>query len=322
MGDHGTVTISLDFELAWGLLDDPSLAETLLSENRRAENAYLRRFLEQCDRLNIPITFATVGHLFLDSCDGSHDTHLKSGDHGSDPGTDIATDPLFYAPDLIDRIRGAETAHEIATHTFSHVLCDTVPRATVDRELKAAAEIHEANGLEPPRSFVAPRNRLPDYDVLNANGIDVVRTPHRPPASTDPEKYVSRIRNWVFEDAPAVSQPRRTNGVIETRSTSFPSLTATHLPNGRQDPLLPFRTIPRDVRQRYHEAYLERSLEIAIEEGLSLHLWSHLYNLSNEDQWKPISSFLDTVAQYRDEGLVRVETMDDLATKPLPRSTH
>lgn len=317
MGDQGTVTISLDFELAWGLLDEPALADTILSEGRHAESAYLRRLLERCDRLDIPITFATVGHLFLESCDGTHDA--ASG-HESDPGTNVAAEPLFYAPDLIDQIRGVETSHEIATHTFSHVLCDTVPQSTVDRELKAAADIHEANGVEPPRSFVAPRNRLPDYDVLNANGIDVVRIPHRTPASTDPEKYVSRIRNWVFEDTPSVAEPQRTNGVIETCSTSFPSLTATHLPNGRQEPLLPFQAVPRDVRQRYHESYLDRSLETAIEEGSSLHLWSHLYNLANEAQWEPISSFLETVAEYRDEGLVRVETMADLGTRQLPRT--
>lgn len=310
MGSQGRLTISLDFELAWGLRDDLSLARALLSGDRRAETAYLQRLLERCDRLDIPITFATVGHLFLESCDGTH--AVRSNGSDPDPGTNATEEPLFYAPDLIERIRTAETAHEIGTHTFSHVICDSVSRSVVDCELKEVADVHERNGLAPPRSFVAPRNRLPDYDVLAANGIEVVRVPHRTPARTEPEKYASRIRNWVFEDAPAVAEPTRANGVIETRSTSFPSLTAVHLPNGRQGPPLPFRAIPLGVRQRYHESYLERSLETAIEEGASLHLWSHLYNFSNEAQWEPISSFLETVARYRDEGLVRIETMGDL----------
>lgn len=307
MGDNlGTVTISLDFELAWGFADKDGLADEFISEDRRVETEYLNELLDCCDKFDIPLTFATVGHLFLDSCSGSHGG--PSANLAADPGTGVTDDPRFYAPDMIASIRDADTAHEIGTHTFSHVLCDSAPRKAVERELQLAAEIHDENGISPPRSFVAPRNRLPELDVLRENGIETVRTAHPTPAETEFEKYVQRLEAWATGALP-VFETRTTDGVVQTCSTPFPSLTAVHLPNGQADPIAPFRTVPVSTRQSFHESYLLRALDTAAENGTDLHLWTHVYNLSNSAQWPPIRSFLSTLGSYRDDGRIRVETM-------------
>lgn len=311
MNEGGTVTISIDFELAWGMADRIETAYDIISHRRRAETAYLGRLLDICDRLEIPLTFATVGHLFLDSCDGVHAKLPRTDGLRVDPGTDSECDPLFYAPDLIESIRRAEVPHEIGTHTFSHVICDSVPSSVVDQELKAVADIHERNGLKPPRSLVAPRNRLPDYDVLRENGIEIVRVPQPLPADTEVGKYGARLRTWITNPSPVIGRSTVIDGVSETYATPYPSLTAVHLPNGRANPLVPFRIVPRTVRQRAHESYLRRALETAIERETNLHLWTHLYNLSNPSQWEPIRSFLHALADYRNEGQVHVERMVD-----------
>ena len=312
MNGTGTVTISLDLELVWGMMDDLEAAYDFVSENRTEETAYLGRLLDCCDRFDIPLTFATVGHLFLDACDGTHADLFPTDGIRADPGTDRETDPELYAPDLIRSIREAKTDHEIATHTFSHVVCDSVPAHVVEGELKAVADIYDANGLEPPRSLVAPRNRLPDPGVLRQTGIDIVRASSPVPAKTELGKYATRLRGWGSRSLP-VFEPTVADGLVRTYSTPYPSLTAVHLPNGQARPLAPFQAIPRSARQRYHEAYLHRALETASETGADLHLWSHLFNLSNGTQWPPIRSFLRALAEYRDRDAIRIETMAERA---------
>lgn len=129
----GVVTLSVEVELAWGQHDKGSEAfESVLSEGRTSETAALRRLLSTCDDLDIPISFDVVGHLFHDSCSGIHQSPHDSGWFDADPGTDLDTDPLFYAPDLIRSIDDATTDHGICTHTYSHALCDEISTATLE----------------------------------------------------------------------------------------------------------------------------------------------------------------------------------------------
>ena len=116
----GTVVISLDAELAWGFHD----LETLPSERiSRARDAWLE-LLECFDEYSVPATWAVVGHLFLDSCDGVHE-ELSSlpGWFDRDPGGTAEAHPEWFGPELVAAIQNAAVDHEIGTHTFSHVEC-------------------------------------------------------------------------------------------------------------------------------------------------------------------------------------------------------
>jgi hypothetical protein len=59
----GTITLSLEIELGWGLAQFNKL--DTLSDDRRQETDHLRRLLTLCDELSVPITFDIVGHLLL-----------------------------------------------------------------------------------------------------------------------------------------------------------------------------------------------------------------------------------------------------------------
>jgi len=315
MDNSGTVTISLDLELAWGMTDMLDEAHTILSDRRHTETQYLDRLLELCDRHRIPITFAAVGHLFAESVDD-----IVAAQEAStlpiDPETLAESEPLFCAPELPLRIQQAATTHDIGTHTLSHVICDAVEPTVVDRELRAVAELYDSHGLDKPRSFVAPRNWLPnDDDVLRDNGIDIIRASEPAPAKTARGQYAVRLKQWLSGSSPTVGPVQNVDGMVKTYARPYPSMTAVHLPNGQRPPPAPFRAVPLEARQRRHYTYLKDGLEHAIKTGSNLHIWTHLYNLSNDAQWAPIQSFLETVAAYRDEGLVRIETMSDLASR-------
>ena len=309
--NDATVAISIDLELGWGLRDLPEERAATLGSDRSVETRYLGRLLDLCTELSVPLTFATVGRLFDE---GRRVTaRLDRGpDHSLIDGRSPVTGPpLFDAPEFLDMIRGHPVPHEIGTHTFSHVICDEVSEATLDSEFRAVTALHEELGLGPPRSFVAPRNRLPSYDILDAHGIETVRVSRPPPSRKPREQLLNVLRTRVGTNRPLCAPPTRRHGLTEVVSTPFPSLTALSLPTGRRRAPLPVRSLPLRVRQRAHERALKRALDRTIDAAGDLHLWSHLFNLANTAQWPPIESFLRELARRRDRGEVSVHTMAD-----------
>lgn len=318
----GTVTLSIEVELAWGFHDLPPRTRgrgSPLSADRSAETGALDRLLARCDRLDVPITFDVVGHLGHDGCDGHAGSPHAQNWFDADPTSNAESDPLFYAPELVRAIGDASADHEVATHTYSHVLCDDVPNHVLDWELDAVEAVHEDLGLDPPVSFVPPRHRRPDPDVLRAHGIRIVRVPA--PGTSIP---TARHRRFVraFTRSPVVEAPRRSDGIVETYCSPAPSLTAPHLASGQRPAHPAFSALPTAVRQWLHRRYLDRCLEEAIERGSSLHLWTHLYDLSNDVQWPPIRSFLASLAAARNQGRVAIRTMERLAGHVEGRTEH
>ena len=161
---NGVVTLSIELELGWGMHDWAEYGH--LSSDRSAETEALHRLLDLADRLDLPITFDIVGHLLHDSCSGSHPGFHPESWWDEDPGTCNDSDPLFYAPDLIREIRNRETDHELATHTYSHLLADEATAEELDDELATVNELHADVGLSAPTSIVMPRHQQPTIRFL------------------------------------------------------------------------------------------------------------------------------------------------------------
>lgn len=304
----GIVTLSIELELGWGMHDKQEYGH--LSRDRSAETTALERLLDFADRLEIPITFNVVGHLFHDSCSGTH-----SGPHppdwwNEDPGTDIETDPLFYAPDLIFAIRDRQIRHEIATHTYSHLLASKSSDEELNEELTKVTDLHRKFGLNEPASIVMPRHQMPNYSVLAEHGIRVIRTPV--------ERYRKMASNpfskmwWLLTRDHPSSNIQERAGLLETTVTPHPSLTSVTLPTGQSKPHPAFCMIPKKIRQILHRRYLINTINRAAEDDVHVHLWTHVYNFTNESQWKPMSAGLNHLARKRNEGAVRIQLMEDL----------
>jgi hypothetical protein len=321
-----TVVISVEIELAWGLSHLPGRQGTdRHSPEREAETETLDRLLALCDDLSLPVTFDVVGHLLLEECSGRHDgPHADDVWFDADPGTDADRDPLYYAPDLIRRIRRADVDHEIGTHTFSHTPAHEVDADVLDWELGAARRRHEAFGLRPPTSLVPPIHAPFPAALLRRHDVDAVRTPttyRAPVAEPDPPSSLLRSIPWhvahfypievLFRSHP-VRDPEVVNGVVEHYTSWHASLTAPYLPNGRSDPHPAFQLVPVSIRQSLQERYLRSGVERAVGNRSCAHFWTHLFNLSNDAQWDPVESSLQMLARERDRGNVAVRTMESL----------
>lgn len=304
----GTVTLSIELELGWGIHDKQIYDH--LSIKRSSETQALGRLLDIADHLKLPISFAVVGHLFHESCSGVHSGSYPPEWWIEDPGTNVESDPIFYAPDLISSIQNSRIEHEIATHTYSHLLAKDASNEVLTAELSKVRELHDEFGLKSPRSIVMPRHQSPDYQTLTDNDINTIRKPV--------EGYEKSFSNplskpwWLLTRDHPVSTMQLNDGILETTVTPHPSLTSVTLPTGQSKPHPVFRLIPNRIRQLFHRQYLVDAINQAAEESTHLHLWTHVYNFANNDQWNPMSDGLKYLASQKDNGNVRVQRLQDL----------
>jgi peptidoglycan/xylan/chitin deacetylase (PgdA/CDA1 family) len=191
VGATGTFTISLNFELFWGVRD--RLSASACAGNILGARDAIPRMLDLFDRYGVHGTWATVGLLFFDRKADLMDSLPELRPQYADPtlspypgigqlGPNERQDPYHFGLSLIERIRACP-GQEIGTHTFSHYYCLepglTEQGQTADTfraDLMAARRAAERLGIT-PKSLVFPRNQFrPDYlDACRDAGIEVVR---------------------------------------------------------------------------------------------------------------------------------------------------
>jgi hypothetical protein len=178
----GTLVISLDFELHWGVRDHTPVAG--YQENLLGVRQAIPAMLELFGRYGIHATWATVGFLFFDTKaellanlptrrPEYADSHLSPYKEIDSIGESEQADPFHYGASLLRAIQ-ATPRQEIATHTFSHYFClekgQTIPDFEAD--LEAAKRAAARFGVE-LKSLVFPRNQLdPAYvDACGRAGL-------------------------------------------------------------------------------------------------------------------------------------------------------
>ncbi len=277
------VCISADFELNWAWrekdLDERDLRGTIERDNFK----YILQLLED---YSIPITWATVGHLFLKSCscrkDGlAHDSMPRphynrrwKGDwYRHDPCSDYNKDPLWYAPDLIQQIIESKVPHEIGTHSFSHIDFSTEYSSNelVRCEMEQCATVMAPFDLK-PRSLVFPFNKM-GYSYLGVfSELGVIAVRHRD----------AKVR---------LSYPERTDSGVYKIYESM------------------------NLRSPKYYNYLDKAkifIEEAAKRNAVYHLWFHPSD--------PIQLFkrefreiIEYIYKEREKGVVWVATMGELA---------
>jgi len=191
------VVISSDFELAWAWRYTRSSKDPLQKSLNKArlERENMPEILRLCNKYNIPVTWLTVGHLFLENCKRvntiahpelprlphfENDWWCFAGKDWFeyDPCSDYKTDPLWYCPDLVKDILKSEVKHEIGCHTFSHIDCrDSVcPPGLLRAEIEACHKAAEHLGISNMESFVHPGHTIGNLDTLAEMGFTSYRT--------------------------------------------------------------------------------------------------------------------------------------------------
>lgn len=169
MLDTGTFTVSLDFELFWGVRDQRTLSE--YGRNIFCVRAVVPYLLDAFSAYGVRCTWATVGLLFFDRKDelmvfipttkpAYTNAALSPYPAIGGIGDTEREDPYHYALPLIRSI-ATYPGQGIGTHTFCHYHC-LEDGQTVDAfcaDLTAARAAADRLGLT-LRSLVFPRNQF------------------------------------------------------------------------------------------------------------------------------------------------------------------
>jgi hypothetical protein len=301
----GTFILSLDTEIAWGTYGAADVAARAASFDVYRD--LICRLLDLLDRYQIPATWAVVGHLLLDACDGHpdlpqpHYVWADAPDADRDPCTDAMRDPWYYGPDVIAAIRAAQVEHEIGTHTFTHVLAGdaAVTPAIWEAQLAACAALHREHGL-PMHALVYPQNRVAYVDRLAAHGITVYRGQEARPyrRSTHPAARLLSLLDYALSRTPPTYAP-------STLAASGPPL---NLPASQF--LLSYDGVRRFIPTGARIRQARRGLDQAIRRGEIYHLWFHPFNLgSGAGMFDALAGILKLAAARRDAGDLQVLTM-------------
>jgi peptidoglycan/xylan/chitin deacetylase (PgdA/CDA1 family) len=280
----GGMIISADFEMAWAFRYSKRDVDPLAMA--RMEREHVPKLLELFHDHSIPITWATVGHLFLESCKkGDHDwmrriphfdDHWKftSGDwFAHDPYTDFHRDSAWYAPDLIEQILRSSVGHEFGCHTFSHIDCSdkNCPPGVLEDEITACKLEAQKWGID-LKSFVFPGGTNGNYQIIKEHGFRIYR-----------QKMKHDLAYPCEDDL----------GLLVTSSTSS---------FGRGS----------DWSADYYVQRYKVMIEKAIKTRTAAHFWLH----PSVDDWtlrNVIPPVLRYAAEQRDRGRLWIGTMGQMA---------
>lgn len=297
--DKPQLIISMDTELLWGSTTIDKLNFLKSKGDLRKNTIY--RLLRLFKKYKIPVTWAIVGHLFLEKCDKSSclvwrniEEHNYRRDWYIDPFSSIKEDPSYYGSDIVESILNDPIDHEIGYHSFSHPRFNEISREMAEDELKEAKKIEKEWGIK-LKSFVFPRDEIAHVDLLKQNGFEIyrgVKTRKYNPKQILP---VRKLQGGIDKVIAPPVEPRWVDSIWAIPSSMFFC-----------DPQLKFSVLPR----------AKIGLNRAINSNKVFHVFLHPWNLLLYNRLKDdLDEFLSYVSKKRDKGEVDVMTMGELADK-------
>ena len=165
--EHGTMVISLDFELIWGVLDREEPLE--YKENVLGGREAIPRILSLFDEYGIHATWGVVGMACLDDIDSCREKKPnvlpEYYDESFSPymkfdKLEQYDRNLLFAKDLIEKISDTD-GQEIASHTYSHYYCSEQGQTmdSFEKDLMMAKEAMSAF-VSHMSSLILPRNQF------------------------------------------------------------------------------------------------------------------------------------------------------------------
>lgn len=182
----GSLVISLDFEMFWGMRDKHTIAS--YGNNIKNEHNVIPQILALFQKYKIHATWAIVGFLFCANKDEIVQTTpeftptyqneaLNPYPYIQKIGFNINDDPYHYVGNLIELIKNTPN-QEISTHTFSHYYCLEAGQSInqFNSDLDSAINIAKKYNID-IKSIVFPRNQYNDVYLAECQkrGICIYR---------------------------------------------------------------------------------------------------------------------------------------------------
>lgn len=312
----GTMVLSLDVELSWGRFD--KLPSHVLNAESIEERAHIRRLIALLDRYQIPATWAVTGHLMLDECargsEGLAHADMAARPAFSwfpfdwyhcDPCGPASLSPCWYAPDIVEWIRGASVRHEIGSHSFGHVYYGEpeCTEAVAESDLAAAVDAAARKGIT-LKSFVFPRNLVGHLAVLRKLGLKTYRGSE---SRLDRGNNGTLVRAYHFLDQWLGLSPK--DVYAERSALGLWNIPGNHFLMGREG-------LRRFIPMASRVLKAKRGINRAIANGGMYHLWFHPFNLIADAprMFDGLERILAYAHHQREKGLLQILTMEGYAS--------
>lgn len=314
----GSLCISLDFELMWGVRDKRTTDQ--YGANVIGGREAVSQMLDIFDRHNIRATWATVGLLFCETKDEMlaslpdlqptyADRKLSNYTYLDEVGDNEAKDPYHFAPSLLAQIRACP-GQEIATHTFSHYYClePGQTRAQFSADLDAAIAVAARHGTK-FKSIVFPRNQYDEsaVDECARRGIST---------------YRGNETGWMYQPGARADQTlsrraiRLADSYVNLSGANTTSVTADRpVTNVRSSRFL--RPFSRRL-EKLESLRLSRitdCMTAAARCGEMFHIWWHPHNMgaNQSENLATLGHIIDHFERLRGEHGMRSLAMEDFA---------
>lgn len=318
MESNGSLLISLDFELFWGVHDKKDIAS--YGNSIQAVWSVLPKMISLFDQYDVKCTFASVGFLFT-----THESELKHYFPKKKPNysqkhfspyrhfDNLNSNPHYYfALDLLNLIQESEK-HEIATHTFSHYYCleEGQDKEEFEADLNAAITIASDKNIT-LKSIVFPRNQVnKDYiSVLKKKGITSYRGTEKSWFySADKGSKESLFKRFFrLLDSYVNISGNNTFSINRLASTPY------NFPSSRF--LRPYNPT-LSLFESFRLKRIMNGMEYAAKNKEVFHLWWHPHNFgtNQKDNFDVLKKILDHFSYMKKEYDFKSVTMEELAHK-------
>ncbi|MTI71803.1 MAG: hypothetical protein FH751_16260 [Firmicutes bacterium] len=282
--NKGIFTLSLDTELAWGIIDKPFLLNKNKEYYFKTRNV-IKEIINLLETYNISATWALVGSLFLS--ENELNIPFKKEDKS-----------LWYGRDILNWILDCNVDQEIGCHSFFHKLFSN---ENINEEIKRSIKEAKKWNLE-LRSFVFPRNLKGHLNELKSYGFNSFRGVEQTWYVNYPKglKKICHIIDQSFYITPPINLLEVECGLINIKGSML------YLPmNGFR------KYIP--LKSRIKKAY--KGIDRCIEKKGIFHLWFHPFNIAtNEEKLLfGLESIFQRVDEERKKGNLVIKNMGDIA---------
>ncbi len=284
---NGIFTISLDFELYWGMRDVVSTVQ--YADNMRGVPNAIDELLKSFHKYDIHATWAIVGFLYFSSMEELKNNIPKKRPAYNDQQLDLyryieTHDTLesayHFAPDVIKSINNYEN-QEIGTHTFSHYYCleEGQTKDEFYTDIEYAIKTAKNKIQKDTKSLVFPRNQW------NEEYLSVL-------ASLGVLCYRGNEKSWIYDAADEEKKTGFTRRILRLLDSYF-NITGYNTYHPKELLSQKIFNIPasrflRPVSKRLNMLEnlrlrrIKRSMTYAAKNNELFHLWWHPHNFGKD----------------------------------------
>lgn len=326
--NRGTLVISLDFELFWGVMARKSLKE--YGKNIENVHRVVPRLLDLFEEYGIHVTWATVGFILANDLRSLKDriptvlpnySNQRNSAYNFINSIDESIDyaPYLFAPDLIKSILSVPY-QEIGAHTFSHFYCleEGNSKEEFKADFEAMIKVAEENNLS-LSSLVFPRNQYDEsyLELIEAYGIKTFRgNPNHwlyKARKKDDDTYFLRLLRFVDSYI-------NLTGRFTYPSAQILAYKPYNIPSSR---FLRAYNPKFGLLEKLKLKRIKKDLTYAAKKGEMYHLWWHPHNFgqNTDENFDFLRRMFDHITILRERYNLRTMNMGEIVDELTPKET-